>query len=220
MIVSSNIAAGVNSPQKSFSTNTFSRISPVQKEFFGLIIHRAHITTRWPALAFGSLRLWDSYLKWMDIQPAPNTWNFDNFDRQVELAIGQGVEMIHTLGQTPTWATVTPAERHAYGLGSGGMPHDLANWRTYVAKVASRYRGKIAGYEIWNEPKYSEGGKCKGTIFFCGSPEDLVKLTEIAYSAIKQADPNALVLSPGFTDGLHGVARLDQYLAAEGGQIH
>lgn len=217
LICTSNaMAAGIDAQKNSNTPNAHSRSNAVPREFFGLVIHRAHTTTRWPALAFGSLRLWDSYLKWMDIQPAPGNWNFENFDRQVALASGEGVEMIHTLGQTPVWASVAQSERHAYGFGSGGMPNNLEDWKTYVSKVASRYKGKIAGYEIWNEPKYSEGGKCKGAIFFCGTPEDLVRLTEIAYPAIKQADPGAFVVSPGFTDGLHGVKRLDQYLAAGG----
>lgn len=193
-----------------------SRATPVPKDFFGLIIHRSHTAGRWPAMPFGSLRLWDSYLKWMDIQPAPNTWRFENFDHQVELARQNGVDMIHTLGQTPAWASVAEQERHAYGPGSGGMPKNIDDWQVYVEKVVSRYKGKIFGYEIWNEPKFSEGGKCKGAIFFCGTPEDLVQLTSVAHKTIKQIDPGAVIASPGFTDGLHGVKRLDQYLAAGG----
>jgi hypothetical protein len=192
------------------------RTRPVTEEFFGMTIHRANSTTRWPSVPFGSWRLWDSYLKWSDIQPSSTEWRFDDFDRQVQMGQKHGKELIYTLGQTPRWASSEPNEKHAWGLGAGAMPRNMNDWRRYVESVVMRYKGKIAAYEIWNEPKYKEWGSCKGAIFFCGSPEELVRLTEIAYETIKRIDPAAKVVSPCFTDGLRGVERLDKFLKAGG----
>lgn len=194
----------------------WTRTKPVPTEFFGLIIHRAHLGTRWPALPFGSWRLWDSYLKWSDIQPSQGVWEFDAFDRQVDLGEKYGKELIYTFGQTPTWASSVASEKHAWGMGAGGMPKNIEDWRMYVTRVVTRYKGRIRGYEVWNEPKYKELGRCKGAIFFCGTPEELVLLTRTAHEVIQEIDPNALLATPGFTDGLRGVKRLDEYLAAGG----
>lgn len=195
---------------------TLVRPQPVSVNFFGLHIHRAHTTTRWPKISFGSWRLWDSYLKWSDIQPSPNEWKFDAFDRQVHLGREHGKELIYTLGQTPRWASSMPDEKHAWGIGTGAMPRNIDDWQHYVKSVVTRYKGKIAAYEVWNEPKFKERGRCSGAIFFCGDPEGLVTLTRTAYETIKSIDPSAKLASPAFTGGLRGVEHLDKYLAAGG----
>ncbi len=197
-------------------TQSISRADPVPAEFFGLIIHRAHTTTRWPTVPFGAWRLWDSYIKWSDIQPLPGTWRFGAFDRQVALGEQHHKELIYTFGQTPAWASIAAQEKHAWGMGTGGMPKSIDDWISYVEKVVRRYKGRVYAYEVWNEPQYMESGRCRGAIFFCGSPEDLVRLTRTAHEIIKRVDPKALLATPGFSGGIEGVNRLDRYLA-EGG---
>lgn len=195
------------------------RDEPVPANFFGLVIHRAHTTTAWPNVAFGSWRLWDSYLKWSDIQPVPGAFKFEAFDRQVELGERNGKRVYYTLGQTPAWASIAGGERHAWGLGAGAMPKDLEDWRQYVEAVSSRYKGRIEAYEIWNEPKYADAmGRCRGAIFFCGTPADLLKLTQSAAEIVKRNDPKALIATPGFTSGLVGVKALDDYLSTGAGK--
>ena len=196
------------------------RRDPVPANFFGWVIQRAHINTAWPDVPFGTWRLWDSYLKWSDVEPQDGVFKFDAFDQQVNLAEKHGKETIYTFGQTPRWASATPDEKHAWGMGAGSPPVDMQLWKRYVEKVTSRYKGRIAAYEVWNEPKYKDGsGECAGAIFYCGSAAELVTLTAGAAEIVKRIDPNAKLASPGFTDGLKGVARLDEYLAAGGAKF-
>lgn len=197
----------------------YERKTPVPPSFFGLIIHRAHTTTPWPAVNFGSWMLWDSYVKWSDIEPANDEWHFDAFDRQVQLGTEHRVELAYTLGQTPAWASTRPDERFAWGLGAGAMPRDLADFRRYVSKVVERYKGRIAAYQVWNEPKLGEPGRCQGTVFFCGSADDLARLTEVAREVISQQDPQARLLTPAFTGGKAGVEMLDRYLDTGAGRL-
>lgn len=193
------------------------RRDPVPANFFGWVIQRAHINTAWPDVPFGTWRLWDSYLKWSDVEPQEGVFKFDAFDRQVSLAEQHGKETIYTFGQTPRWASSTPDEKHAWGMGAGSPPVDIQLWKRYVEKVVSRYKGRILAYEVWNEPKYKDSsGKCAGAIFYCGSAAELVTLTAAAAEIVKLIDPGAILASPGFTDGLKGVDRLDEYLAAGG----
>jgi hypothetical protein len=196
---------------------TMERAQPVSADYFALVIHRAHTTTAWPVVDFGSWRLWDSYAKWSDVHLGPARFEFAGLDSQVTLGIARRKALFYTLGQTPRWASLRPDEKHAWGMGTGAMPSNLAYWREYVEAVSSRYKGRIGAYEIWNEPKYADaGGRCKGAIFFCGSAKDLVDLARVAAEVIRKNDPQALLVSPAFTDGVAGMQRLQQYLASGG----
>lgn len=193
------------------------RAAQVPHEFLGLTIHRPFTLSEWPAIGFSSLRLWDNHLRWTDLQPRRDTWRWEAFDAYVDLATGRGKQLIYTLGQTPRWASSRPDDRQVYGDGAAAMPADLDDWRVYVEAVASRYRGRIAAYEIWNEPKEPDAtGRCGGVVFFCGSVADLVQLAEVAHRAIKRHDPAAIVATPAFDRGMQGADKLDRYLAAGG----
>ena len=194
------------------------RKTPVPAAFFGLIIHRADSGTPWPAVDFGSWMLWDSYLKWSDLEPTEGDWRLDRFDKQVQLGTTHGVELVYTLGQTPAWASTQPTQRFAYGAGTGAMPRDVTQFGRYVGKIAARYKGRIAAYQVWNEPKLGVPGSCGGVVFFCGSPDDLAQLTKVAREQLQRYDPDALLLTPAFTGGKGGIAMLDRYLATGAGR--
>jgi hypothetical protein len=63
----------------------------------------------------------------------------------------------------------------------------------FLYGLASRYAGKVAAWQIWNEPNLKrEWGK---------SPDaaEYGRLLKSAYHAIKTADPNAIVISAGMS---------------------
>jgi hypothetical protein len=146
----------------------------------------------WPSVPIGVVRLWDANTTWRDLNPAPGVWNWAPLDNAVEAARVRGAIPLLPLGQTPQWASSRPTETNGPGLGPGAqaMPTNIADWRNYVAAVATRYKGRIRHYEIWNEPNIAN--------FFSGTPEDLKLLSQVAYQTIKKIDPRATVLSPGF----------------------
>ena len=57
--------------------------------------------------------------------------------------------------------------------------------------VATRYAGKVSAYEVWNEPNYY--------VFWQPTPDAAAytALLKVAYTAIKAADPNAVVVAGG-----------------------
>ena len=72
-----------------------------------------------------------------------------------------------------------------------GMPSDNAQYAKFVRLVATRYKGKVANYEVWNEPN---------AIFFWQPAPNATQYTALlkaAYTAIKGADPNAMVIAAG-----------------------
>ena len=86
-------------------------------------------------------------------------------------------------------------------------PAAIEDWKRYVRTIATRYKGKIKHYEIWNEPND------KG--FFSGSPEKLVELTCTAYQILKEVDPETLVVSPAYT-GPKNIVKLEEFLEKGG----
>ncbi|MBI4499261.1 MAG: carboxypeptidase regulatory-like domain-containing protein, partial [Chloroflexi bacterium] len=67
-------------------------------------------------------------------------------------------------------------------------------WARFVQAAATRYRGKVRVWEIWNEPDLRAGG---APVFFAGTHRDYVQLLRVAYLVIKRADPQAQVAFAG-----------------------
>lgn len=195
----------------------------VQPEYFGIHFHRLVLApgekakqTEWPELQFGSVRLWDSGTRWGDIAPSAGQWNFERLDKYVNQASQHHAGILYTLGSPPRWASSRPDEFCPYGSGSCAMPVRIAHWEEYVRRVATRYKGQIAYYELWNEPTFSDIPRDRGThSFFTGSVAEMVELARTARKVLDEVDPNAMLATPGFTNGPD---RLEMFLAAGGKQ--
>jgi hypothetical protein len=181
---------------------------PIPLSFFGLHIHHLAQPTPWPRVSFGAWRLWDAYVVWPNVEPQKRQWDFSHLDHYISLAENHGVEILLPLGLTPAWASSRPKERSGYEPGNAAEPRDISDWREYVHEVASRYKGRIHAYEIWNEPNLSD--------FFSGRPEMMLELAREAYVVLKQVDQTALVVTPSAT-GPTGITWLERYLKMGGG---
>jgi hypothetical protein len=88
-----------------------------------------------------------------------------------------------------------------------GPPDEMEDWKDFVEALAERYRGRIAAYQVWNEPNLARewGGKHPDAA-------EYAEMLRVSYEAIKDADPNALVISAGMsptTDDVSGQAQPD-----------
>jgi hypothetical protein len=163
----------------------------------------------WPKVHFGAIRFWDSFDKWFDLEPTKGQWNWQRLDKQMDIAQEHHVQVLFTLGSTPTWASARPDESPSSGQpGYTAEPKDMNDWRDFVRAVATRYKGRIQAYEIWNEPNSHQ--------FFSGKPETLVAMAKEAYKILHEIDPSVLVVSPPVAGG--NVSYLDSYLRAGGGE--
>ena len=191
-----------------------------QLPYFGMHFHRvlsapgARTHTVWPNAAIGSLRLWDSGVRWADVAPRRDRWDFDKLDAYVELAEAHGASMVYTLGSTPRWASARPDEAGPYGPGCAAEPAVMADWNEYVQRVVTRYRGRIATYEVWNEPYFTDFARDRGQpTFFSGNVAQMLEMTRSVRQAIDRSDPAAKLATPGFVNGSH---RLDLFLTRGG----
>lgn len=192
--------------------------------YFGMHFHRLvrkpgeAAPTVWPAAtAIGSVRLWDSDTRWADVQPQPGRWDFGRLDAYVAEASDHQAEVLYTLGSTPKWASARPEEPGPYGPGCAAEPQRLDDWRDYVRRVVSRYRGAVQAYELWNEPNFSDLARDRGEQgFFSGSVASMVEMARIARQALDELDPRARLLTPGFVNGPH---RLALFLRSAGARL-
>ena len=86
----------------------------------------------------------------------------------------------------------------------------FGDWTLLVRCVARRFAGRIAAYEIWNEPllrPFQYGVQN-------GSAANYARLLRIAYREIKAADPQALVIALGGSDLYAGAGHEDRLVRA------
>ncbi len=113
-------------------------------------------------------------------QTLPPDWS--HADAVVNEVAYRGLKLIARVEQPPSWALNQP----------GTLPLDLKAWGVFCHDLAARYVGRIAGYEIWNEPNLTNE-------WFKRTPNarDYVTLLQTCDTQIKAADPNAIVISAG-----------------------
>lgn len=128
---------------------------------------------------------------WRDLEPERGVWTFTESDRIVfEEVEPRNLHIVARLGKTPAWAIDDP--NFEYHDDNDRPPTDTAAWANYCATVASRYKGRIVAYQIWNEPNLSrEWGGLEPNA--AGYTELLKPCSE----AIRAADPDAKIISAG-----------------------
>ena len=180
---------------------------PIPADYFGLHISNVQ---DWPPFPVSSVRL--ANVAWGTINTARGRFDWSGLDRAVEAATRHRADISYLFLKTPRWASERPTEVcYAGSIGCAAPPKDLADWDTYVRAVATRYKGRITSYEIWNEPNDPR--------FWTGSIPELVEMAQRAYRIIKSVDPSARVISPSPTYTKEGPPAewLDRYLRAGGG---
>jgi hypothetical protein len=191
-------------------TNLRASTQIVPAEFFGMHIHHAGSSTPWPDIPFSEWRLWDAYVAWPSLEPQKGKWHFETLDKYVALAERNNVGILLPLGLTPQWASARPQEKSTYQPGNAAEPRDIEDWRNYVRTVASRYRGRIHEYEIWNEPNSKS--------FWTGNVDQMVDLTREAAQIIRGIDSESKIVSPAATT-MNGVPWLAEFLSKGGAQF-
>jgi endo-1,4-beta-xylanase len=97
----------------------------------------------------------ENLLKWAEVHPEPDQYNFEPADRYVEWGEKHGMFIVgHTLvwhNQTPPWAF----------RGDGDKPLDretaLKRIEEHVTAVVGRYKGRIHGWDVVNEAIDEQG---------------------------------------------------------------
>jgi Glycosyl hydrolases family 39 len=125
------------------------------------------------------------FVLWSDVEATRGV--FDNvlmasYQDQFARLNAAGVRPVLVVMGAPSWANGS-SDRFV-------PPRSAAEFGAFTGALASRLRGKVAAYEVWNEPDEAA--------FWHGSAPDVAKYTALlkaAHSAIKAADPSTLVIA-------------------------
>lgn len=195
--------------------------------------------------AVKTLRIWDSGMKWSDLEPANGNYNWSVIDNTINNLVTDPscpMGVIYTVGSTPPWASACAGQPDpssclpgptASGFGGGTQcapqdgtadysctpPSDVssdgtgsdAQFQSFINTLVSRYSGKIAYYEVWNEadsPNFWCPAPGQGAPTTCtGSLQKMVRMGWDLWNIVHCVDSHAQVLSPsfhGFSSGAGG----------------
>ena len=123
---------------------------------------------------------------WYQIEDAKGQYDAEWLaltDNAINLAKASGAKIIMMVNETPNWAS---------GSDDKNMPpQNPQDYADYMRYLATRWKGRVDAYEIWNEPNFDR--------FWTSGPDPAAytRLLKAAYPAVKSADPNARVLFGG-----------------------
>jgi hypothetical protein len=151
-----------------------------------------NLEQEWPQMTH--YRVWDIGVTWRDIHLAPGVYDWARLDAVIAKAEQHANHILYTFGACPQWAAKYPNQPHAapwLGPGSNSMPFDLDIANEFLWNLATRYRGRIHAYEIWNEPQLAD------FLYPWNDAERnaLAQLTKRARNTIEECDPQALILA-------------------------
>ena len=125
------------------------------------------------------------FVNWATVEPEPGNFRWIDPDNIVEAMGDQQVKILMRVHGTPAWAR--PADS-SYTH----PPDDMADFGLFMTALATRYKGQVAAYEIWNEPNlnYEWGNQQPDPVAY-------TEMLKVAYMAVKSVDPDALVITGG-----------------------
>ena len=125
----------------------------------------------------------ENSLKWMFIQPNPNSFNFKVSDKYVNLGIENSM---HIVGHALIWHSQL-ADFMQKIESKSKMKFYFEN---HINTIVSRYSGKIDAWDVVNEA-FNEDGSYRKSIFYKLLGKDYI---ENAFELTNKADPNAYLI--------------------------
>jgi hypothetical protein len=180
---------------------------PVPKPGYGVQVHLfagdVFETMQWAqGLGVGWVK---QQVTWHTIEHGPDNFEWEPLDRAVDACDAFGFRLLLGVVHAPDWTRVSELET--------GPPADYAEFGRFMGQLATRYRGRVAAYELWNEPNLAR--EWRGDVL---DPARFVALVAEGSQAVRAADPDALVISgaPAVTGIDDGVVAIDDRVFLRG----
>jgi hypothetical protein len=145
-------------------------------------------------------------VSWKIYQPEPNRFDdfrFEELDGLIAAAAENDIKVLLGVAKAPEWSRPTTE--------LDGPPGDYAFFESFMSTLATRYRGRVAAYELWNEANLQR--EWNGAPLSAAS---LVELVRAGAAGVRAADPEAILISgaPATTGINDGIVAIDdrQYL--------
>ncbi len=119
--------------------------------------------------------------RWSRVELERDVYDWRRYDALIDRIEERGIRIFATLSSTPAWAT--------RGSEGSGMPDDPEEWQEFCYLAASRYRGRVHAWGMWNEPNQKR--------FWEGLRSQYIRYILLdGAAAIRAADPGALICGP------------------------
>ena len=149
------------------------------------------------------------FFPWAYVEGTRGQYDWASFDRIMQHADNQGIQVIARMGFVPAWAQDNDESATLNTL----PPEAFPEFAQFVAAFAERYAGIADKIIIWNEPNLA---------FEWGyeeiDPSGYVQLLEAIYNPVHSANPNVEILLAGLAPTLErppGTNALDDLLFLE-----
>ena len=138
------------------------------------------------------------WLRWDDIEKTKSQYNWEGLDEVVAEAEKNGLKLyVNITGGEQAFQKTPRAPGDDWPLMApgGSAPLDREAWKQFLTAMGTRYNGRIAAYQIWNEPDAKNG-------FYPFDPKVYVSLLKESAEVLRAADPKAKIGLGGFAAGL------------------
>jgi len=112
-------------------------------------------------------------IPWAGVEPVRGQYEWERWDRVVNGLRARDFQILGALCYWNNWV-----DRYSDA--------GIEEFGRYAERVARRYRGSVAAWEIWNEPNEAT--------FWQSTPERYVLLMRAAYQGVKRGNPDAVVV--------------------------
>jgi hypothetical protein len=120
---------------------------------------------------------------WNSVEYARGLYHWKELDHLVAEAQAHGLQIMFSVARAPGFSRPEPVEED-------GPPSDFSIFRDFMHALSSRYQGRVAAYELWNEPNLKR--EWRG---FDLSAAKFVELIKAGAEGVRAGDPNAVIIS-------------------------
>jgi len=124
---------------------------------------------------------------WNAIETAQGKYDWKFWDHIVAESQQQGIVLLPYVAYTPEWAARSKGEFWRQ------PPSSPELFASFMRVIAARYRGRIASWELWNEPDLAE--------YWTGTVAEFAELIRLGAAAVREADPTATIVLGGLSNG-------------------
>ncbi|WP_145928617.1 hypothetical protein OH491_03790 [Termitidicoccus mucosus] len=116
---------------------------------------------------------------WPRVNPNPDQFNWNHFDNVMDAYASRGLEVMCVFQRSPNWTRRDDLVR---------FPDDLLAAHRYGMEVARHYKGRVFGWELWNEQDIAHFGG--------GTPDHYTAMAKAIALGMKSV-PNGPLVSNG-----------------------
>jgi hypothetical protein len=137
-------------------------------------------------------------IDWNSVEYARGLYHWSELDQLVAEAQKYSLKIMFSVARAPGFSRPEPVEED-------GPPSDFSIFRDFMHALSTRYKGRVAAYELWNEPNLKR--EWRG---FDLSADAFVELVKAGAEGVRAGDPEAIIISgapavTGIDDGLEAI---------------